>query len=136
MDIFTKSILGFNLTCVLDISFENMLHITLKNVSWSRYLHQTFKAYFTISAIYQIQIKFIKLLWHIFQYKKFVRDSFFFRAYSCFHFWKLCKLCVSMHYGMYQCTSIVRAAESLFKQNPVFAWKCCLYSYILVHQIW
>ena len=36
-----------------------------------------------------------------------------------------------------QCKSIVRATESLFlKQSPVFAWKCCLHSYILVHQIW
>ena len=33
-------------------------------------------------------------------------------------------------------TSVVRATESSFKRSPVFASKCCLHSYILVHQIW
>ena len=30
----------------------------------------------------------------------------------------------------------VCATESVLKQNPVLSWKCCLHSYILVHQIW
>ena len=33
-------------------------------------------------------------------------------------------------------TSVVRVTESSFKRSPVFALKCCLHSYILVHQIW
>ena len=36
----------------------------------------------------------------------------------------------------YQCMSIVRIAESPFKQISVLLWKCCIYFYILVHQIW
>ena len=33
-------------------------------------------------------------------------------------------------------TSALRATETSIKRSPVYASKCCLHSYILVHQIW
>ena len=61
-------------------------------------------------------------------------------AFKTHFFQVLENVCVEifiyMNLSIEQWMSIVRIANSLFKQIPVLSQKCCLHFYILVHQIW